>query len=364
MTHRTISADLAKLAAAARRSLSDSRLFGSRFAGRALCVGTTAMLMLMNPALAPATEPLELHLASDTWPPFTNTTDQPRLALDLVHQALGRAGITATTRTVEFGAVILGLQDGSYDGSAALWRTSERESILLFSEPYLENRLVLVGTAGSDVAAANLSDLKGKKVAIVGSYAYGESVKGASESQFVNGQNDQENLRKLLAGEVDFMLVDELLIRYVLQNQKSDAAKYLEIGSTPLVRRTLHFAVRKALPESGAIVEKFNAEIKDMLADGTYNKILRLNWIRADVDGDGRMELVPINARAGRIPPTAGYRILSPETTGESADESDRYFIDGQTYEGWDNVPERYKLPEEVFQELDTPPPFPFKFTF
>ena len=82
------------------------------------------------------------------------------------------------------------------------------------------------------------------------------------------------------------------------------------------------------------------------------------------MDGDGRMELVPINARAGRIPPTAGYRILSPETTGESADESDRYFIDGQTYEGWDNVPERYKLPEEVLQELDTPPPFPFKFTF
>jgi len=322
------------------------------------------MLMIMSPALAPATEQLELRLASDMWPPFTNTADQPRLAIDLVHGALDRAGITATTSIVEFGAVILGLQDGSFDGSGALWHSAERETFLLFSEPYLENRLILVGRAGSDVSAVRLSDLKGKRVAVVGTYAYGETVKNASEPLFVNGQNDQENLQKLLTGEVDFMLVDELLIRYVLQYQKSDAAKHLQIGSTPLVRRNLHLAVRTALPGSKAILEKFDAEIKKMLADGTYNRILRLNWIRADVDGDGRMELVPMNARAGRIRPTTGYRILSPDTTGEPSDETDRYFIDGQAYEGWDNVPERYKLPEEVFQEPDFPKPFLYKFTF
>ena len=330
----------------------------------ALRAGIGAILILMSPTLAPAAETLELRLASDMFPPFTNTAGQSRLAIDLVHGALDRAGITATTSIVEFGAVILGLQDGSFDGSGALWHSAERETFLLFSEPYLENRLVLVGRAGSDVSAVRLSDLKGKRVAVVGTYAYGETVKNASEPLFVNGQNDQENLQKLLAGEVDFMLVDELLIRYVLQYQKSDAAKHLQIGSTPLVRRNLHLAVRTALPGSKAILEKFDAEIKKMLADGTYNRILRLNWIRADVDGDGRMELVPMNARAGRIPPTAGYRILSPDTTGEPSDETDRYFIDGQAYEGWDNVPERYKLPEEVFQEPDFPKPFLYKFTF
>jgi ABC-type amino acid transport substrate-binding protein len=298
------------------------------------------------------------------WPPFTNTADQPRLAIDLVDGALDRAGITATTSIVDFGAVILGLQDGSFDGSGALWRTRERENILHFSEPYLENRLVLVGKAGSDVTAARLTDLPGKRIAVVGTYAYGETVRTAKEPLFIKGQNDQENLEKLLTGEVDYMLVDELLIRYVLQHQKSEAAKYLQIGSTPLIRRTLHFAVRKNLPGSTAIVEKFNAEIKTMLADGTYNNILRLNWIRADVDGDGKTELVPMNARAGIIPPTAGYRILAHDQTERPVDESDRYFIDGQAYEGWDNVPERYKLPEEVFQEPDIPKPFLYKFTF
>ncbi len=364
MNHRTNSAEPQKPTPAARRSHSGSRLFDSRVVRRVLLSGTIAMFMLMGPAIVAATEQVELRLASDLWPPFTNTADESRLALDLVHEALNRTGVNATTSIVDFGVVILGLQDGSFDGSGALWRSPERERILLFSEPYLENRLVLVGRTGSDVTAEGLSDLNGKKVAVVGTYAYGETVKNAKEPVFIKGQNDQENLQKLLAGEVDYMLVDELLIRYVLQHQKSEAAKYLQIGTTPLIRRTLHFAVRKALPGSAAIVEKFDAEIKNMLADGTYNRILRLNWIRADVDGDGRTELVPMNPQAASIPTITGYKILLPDTGSESAEESDRYYIDGQTYEGWDNVPERYKLPEEVFQELEGPKPFLYKFTF
>ena len=131
-----------------------------------------------------------------------------------------------------------------------------------------------------------------------------------------------------------------------------------------MIRRTLHFALRKALPDSADIIEKFDAEIRNMLADGAYNKILRLNWIRADVDGDGRTELVPMNPRAATIPTTAGYRILIADESGEPGDESERYFIDGQTYEGWDNVPERYKLPEDVFQKPDVPQPFLYQFIF
>ena len=364
MKHCTNSIDLTHPATTTGGSHPDSSLSALRTFRRVLRAGTAAMVMLMSPTLVPATEQLELRLASDMWPPFTNTADQSRLAIDLVHEALDRADIKATTSIVEFGSVILGLQDGSFDGSGALWRSPGRETFLLFSEPYLENRLVLVGRAGSDVSAVRLSDLKGKKVAVVGTYAYGETVKNASEPQFVNGQNDQENLQKLLADKVDYMLVDELLIRYVLQHQKSDAAKYLQIGTTPLVRRNLHLAVRTALPNSKAILEKFNAEIKNMMGDGTYNRILRLNWIRADVDGDGRTELVPMNARTGRIPPAAGYAILALDPAERPVDDSDRYFIDGQAYEGWDNVPERYKLPEEVFQEPDIPKPFLYKFTF
>ena len=46
----------------------------------------------------------------------------------------------------------------------------------MFSAPYLENRLVLVGRYGADVSAKSLTDLKGRRVAIVEGYAYGDAV--------------------------------------------------------------------------------------------------------------------------------------------------------------------------------------------
>ena len=42
-----------------------------------------------------------LRFVSTPWPPFTNEAGKPRIALDLVEAALGRAGLKAATTIVE-----------------------------------------------------------------------------------------------------------------------------------------------------------------------------------------------------------------------------------------------------------------------
>src|SRR6187401_284237 len=103
-----------------------------------------------------------LRLASTPWSPFTNVPGKARFALDLVHTALGRVGITAETTIIDEGKLTPALINGEFDGSAALWRDEAREKALIYSRPYLENRLVLVGRSGSDVSAKSLADLTGK----------------------------------------------------------------------------------------------------------------------------------------------------------------------------------------------------------
>ena len=66
------------------------------------------------------------------------------------------------------------LISGPFDGSAAAWRDQQREAVLLYSEPYLENRLVLVARRGGNVSAQSLAALKGRRIAIVEGYAYGD----------------------------------------------------------------------------------------------------------------------------------------------------------------------------------------------
>ena len=187
-------------------------VFGSRrSAVRALLVVCLATLA----ATATATDPKEIRLGSDEWPPFTGSHGTERAALELIHTALDRAGYQATTVIEEWKQVEAAIRRGDLDGSAAMWRTKAREKTLVFSAPYLENRLVLIGRTGSDVSAARMTDLAGKRVAAVGQYAYGDDVSNANGVIFVNSKSDQDSLDKLLAGVVDYMLVDELVVRRI-----------------------------------------------------------------------------------------------------------------------------------------------------
>ncbi len=97
------------------------------------------------------------------------------------------------------------------------------------------------------------------------------------------------------------MLVDELVARHLLTFQTEEAAAKLEIGFTPLARRMLHFAIRRDVANADRIVSAFDTEIRQMLGDGTYAKILQVGWIRVDVDGDGLYELVPLGENVSCI---------------------------------------------------------------
>jgi len=295
-------------------------------------------------ATAAADDPVELRLGSDEWPPFTGGPDSEHAANDLVQTALERIGISTTTTIADWKQIEAQIRRGDLDGSAAMWRSAQREKELLFSAPYLENRLILVGRSGSDVSATRIADLTGKRVAVVGSYEYGEAVDDAVGVYFVGTHSDQDSLDKLLAGSVDYMLVDELVAHHLFTFQPEETSANLAIGLTPLVRRTLHFALRRDLPNAEKIVDAFDSEIRDLQADGTYSEILRVGWIRVDVDGDGLYELVPLGDQLGEAPPGTVYDVFG-EMPAQEAEDQQRIVIQGHLYEGWDAIPDRYKVP-------------------
>lgn len=311
-----------------------------------LALGAAAASLAAEPRPAPA----ELRLVSDAWPPFTGEAKQPRYAIELVEEALRRASVKAKTDIVAWSAVTSALTSGKADGSAAMWQSPEREEYLLFSAPLLENRLVIVGRKGSDVSAARFAELAGKRIGLVAGYAYGDAVKKAAGPVFVEGESDQANLDKLLAEKLDYMLVDELVIRQVLTYQQSEASKALAVGIIPLDRRPLHFALRKALPQAETIIKDFNEQLRAMRADGSYNRILRLRWITADIDGDGLVEHILRGLEAGEAAPTAAYSIEVTDTAEDTPTE--RVWIDGKTYVNWGAVPERFKV-QPKYEAMD-----------
>jgi polar amino acid transport system substrate-binding protein len=279
----------------------------------------TLVAALSIAAVALSAQAPPLKLVSTAWSPFTNAPGQARFALDLVETALGRINVTATTTIVEASEFTPLLLRGPYDGSAAAWKDAERESVLLFSQPYLENRLILVGRKGADVKASTLGALKGKRIAIVGGYAYGD-IEGAGPV-FVRSQSEEDSLTQLLQSKVDYTLMDELVVQYILSNYAKEAKTRLELGVTPMVTRPLFFAVRRSRPDAESLISRFNLQLRGLIADRTYHKLLHLDWIRADIDGDGVMENVPFSDKAGTA--CAAARVFAQAARHGPHDEGD-----------------------------------------
>lgn len=322
--------------------------FDARFSTRA-AVGlpkiALALLMALSVTSDGRGQTAQLHFVSTAWPPFTNPPGQPRFALDLVNEALKRIGTTADTAIVDDASFTTSLLSGRFDGSAAAWKDKERETVLVFSQPYLENRLILVGRRGTDVSATGLSALAGKRIALVGGYSYGDDVTRGSGPIFVLSRSEEDSLAKLLANEADYTLMDELVVQYILNNYPDQARSRLQVGSTPLITRTLHLAIRRARPDAEALISRFNAEVRRMIADRTYHRLLHLDWILADVDGDGRTELVSRTDQAGPTPPSRSYDLFSTTPGAERTQPADRrFYFGGSIYESWASVPERYKM--------------------
>lgn len=313
---------------------------------RAVVVKCLALLALCVAAAPAATQQKrELRMVSTVWSPFTNQPGQPRFALDLVENALDRMGTVAVTAFVESTQFTQALLNGPFDGSPAAWRDKEREKVLLFSDPYLENRLVLVGRTGADVSAKSLATIKGKRVAVVEGYAYGDI--DTAGPVFVRSTSEENSVALLLKQTVDYVLMDELVVQYIVDNYPDEARTRLQIGATPLLTRPLYFAVRRTLPDAEALIGKFNAQLRSMVTDRTYHRLLHLDWIRADIDGDGLLENVPASDRTVRTAPQRSYDLFSSariEAELKREQEKERYFFGGAVYNGWSSVPDRYKV--------------------
>jgi len=304
---------------------------------------TEAVILAQTAAKTPAQAPAPLILVSTAWPPFTNQPGQARVALDLVETALGRFGMRATTTFVSAAQYTPALLEGRFDGSAAAWKDEDRERMLIFSQPYLQNRLVLVGRRGADVSAAKLADLKGARVAIVDGYSYGTASEMAGPA-YVHATSEEDSLTRLLKGSVDYTLMDDLVVQSIISSYPENAAARLQIGSTPLLRRDLSFAIRRSRPDAEAIISRFNAQLRGMMADRTYNQVLHMDWIRADVNGDGVPELIAGSDHPGPAQPMKAYSLFGEPDQMKGPGNQPGFYVGGTLYGDWASVPDSYKI--------------------
>src|SRR4029453_6450129 len=117
--------------------------------------------------------------------------------------AFARVGVRSATTIVQPAQFTTMLLSGPYDGSGAAWRDAEREKVLVYSGPYLEDLLILVGPRGARGTGTRLAELKGKRIAIVEGYAYGDDFEKSGPA-FVRSHSEEDSLKMLPDSCVDY----------------------------------------------------------------------------------------------------------------------------------------------------------------
>lgn len=224
----------------------------------------------------------------DTFAPFGfKNTDGEHVGfdLDLAEEILGRMEVEYTFQPIDWSMKETELNTGNID---MIWNgysiTPQREEIVLFSTPYIQNRQVIIVKKDSEIESKD--DFAGKIIAtqeqsasyeaIMNDEAFAQSIDGGQPvtyPTFVEVFSDLDN------GRVDGIVVDELLATYFLeQNGNADQYRYLEDN---FGEEDYGVGFRKS---DEAFVEEFNAILAEIIEDGTFDEI-KSNWF-SEVDSE------------------------------------------------------------------------------
>lgn len=234
-----------------------------------------SLFVLASFFVSPICSAQTINIVSSQWSPYVDSSMPERgLAVELVTKALERKGYKSTLSIDSWRRALDGVQLGVFDASCAIWKTADREQHLLYSEPYLENKISFIKKKSLQLNYQQLDDLKGYMIGVVSDYAYGEEFTQSRELIKIPANHIIQNLQKLASGSIEITLGDERAINYKLQQFFPVEVSSFEFIEPPLTYKDLYFAVSKANKSAPKIISDFNQSIEEMKQDGSYDQIV------------------------------------------------------------------------------------------
>ncbi len=228
--------------------------------------------------LAASAQALKLRLASEgTNPPFSVINSSGELEgfdVDIARALCAKMQAECEIVSQDWDGIIPALLAHKYDAIvASLNVTEDRKNVVAFTKPYYRSPSVFVARKGTDVKDVSPKTLTGKSIGVQSATnhsAFLEDVYSRSIVRLYNTVADA--YRDLAAGRVEYVLYDKLAIYDWLKTPEGACCEIspTELADPAYFGSGVAIALRKG---DDALVQKFNAAIDGIVADGTYAKI-------------------------------------------------------------------------------------------
>ena len=157
--------------------------------------------------------------------------------------------------------------------AAGITVTEERKKRFVFSTPYFPNRVVVVQKAPAGFVSA--SDLKGRRVAVVGGTLQARLVEGLAGVSVVTVNDDDALFDKVSKGEADALACDSAVVLHHLTRHPEFSTAF------PLGERSF-FAF--ALPRNSNLLGPLNEHLKALARSGEFSRMLGRHFGEANAD--------------------------------------------------------------------------------
>ncbi len=207
-----------------------------------------------------------------TYPPFeyANKSNQyVGIDIDLIKAIGKKEGFKVKIKPVGFNAAVQSVQAGQLDGIiAGMTITPERRAKFDFGTPYYKTGVTMAVAKNSHITS--FKQLRGKRVALkTGTAAadYAESIKKKYGFKTVTFDDSNNMYQDVVTGNSVACFDDQPVLQYAVKQGIK-----IKLVMKPQTSGWYGFAVKKGThPE---LIAKFNAGLKKLKADGTYDRIV------------------------------------------------------------------------------------------
>ncbi len=242
----------------------------------------TRMIQLLLVVLAvlawpgmPAASEKPLRVAVDTsLPPYMfGSEPADGLYADIIRRAFSLSGVKAQVVGYPWKrALMLGRSGQAAVGG--IYQNPRRQKIFAFSDPIYLETLVIGVRKGQRFPFTGMADLKDKRIGVNRDWSYGEAFDSARRSGLFyteEAAGNQANVKKLLLGRLDCIIVDQLSLLRILR--RMDWLDDVDTLAHPAAVNSVYVVIAKESPYSWAL-ERFNRGLAAMKADGSYQRTI------------------------------------------------------------------------------------------
>ncbi|MBF0119931.1 MAG: transporter substrate-binding domain-containing protein [Desulfobacterales bacterium] len=215
-------------------------------------------------------------LATLDWEPYIGEKlENNGFISEIVHEAFKRKGYKVKNEFLPWARVIKMAEEGKVDGYYPEYFTEELKKNYIVSESYPCGPLGFAKIKDKNISYKNMEDLKPYKIGIVRGYVNTAEFDAATYLKKDEAVDDITNIKKLLAGRIDLIVIDKYVLSYQLKKELPDKLNQIEFIEPPLETKELFTCIGKKIQNGEELMKMFNEGLNEIKKDGTLKKIMQ-----------------------------------------------------------------------------------------